>query len=173
MAQKGDHSHEPEYGKQDSRRVFEELKDLSRNKTPKVALATALVPTTDWFAAQLALPSKTSLLKTSQIIRKRNYVVQHPDPVQCAFGIPREFQHFVVFDSGKEDHERIFTFADSQLLKQLETAEFWLADGTFKVTPKVFYQLYTIHIQLADSAPACLYALLPSSSFTKEKVQRN
>ncbi|KFD55608.1 hypothetical protein M513_03356 [Trichuris suis] len=30
-------------------------------------------------------------------------------------------------------------------LQKLESASFWIMDGTFKTVPKIFYQLYTIH----------------------------
>ena len=47
------------------------------------------------------------------------------------------------------------------MLRVLETANFWLADGTFKVTPKSFHELYSIHVSLSGIAPACIYAFLP------------
>ena len=50
------------------------------------------------------------------------------------------------------------------MLRLLETSNFWLADGTFKVTPKRFYQLYSIHVSLSGIAPACIYAFLPNKS---------
>ena len=50
------------------------------------------------------------------------------------------------------------------MLPVLETSNFWLADGTFKVTPKMFYQLYSIHVSLSGIAPACIYAFLPNKT---------
>ena len=47
------------------------------------------------------------------------------------------------------------------MLRVLETSNFWLADGTFKVTPKMFYQFYSIHVSLSGVAPACNYLFLP------------
>ena len=106
MAQQGNHSHEPDNGKQDSKRFIEELKGFSINETPTVALATALIPTTDCLATQLALPLKTSLLETSQTICKK-HVVKHPTQSSATLENIKGCQHFVVFDSDKEDRERI------------------------------------------------------------------
>ena len=58
---------------------------------------------------------KKRLVKTSKKIHRKHGVVQHADSVQRSFQIPQEFQHFVVFNSGKEDQERILIFADPQL----------------------------------------------------------
>ncbi len=80
------------------------------------------------------------------------------------FEVVPEFLPFLLYDSGSDNHERILIFGDHFMVNQLEASNFWLADGTFKLTPKVFYQLYTIHIQISDIAPACVYALLPNKT---------
>ena len=36
----------------------------------------------------------------------------------------------------------------------------WLVDGTFKLSPEIFYQIYTIHVELNGFAPPCVYVLL-------------
>ena len=46
----------------------------------------------------------------------------------------------------------------------LESSKFWLGDGTFKLSPKNFYQIYTLHAYILGTAPACLYALLPNKT---------
>ena len=35
---------------------------------------------------------------------------------------------------------------------------------TFKITPKMFYQLYSIHVSVSGIAPACIYAFLPNKT---------
>ena len=42
----------------------------------------------------------------------------------------------------------------------LEGSKFWLGYGTFKLSPKIFYQIYTLHAYVLGIAPACLYVLL-------------
>ena len=50
------------------------------------------------------------------------------------------------------------------MLRVLETSHFLLADDTFKVTPKMFYQFYFIHVSFSGIAPSCIYALLPKTN---------
>ena len=38
----------------------------------------------------------------------------------------------------------------------------WLADGTFKECPSIFYQLFTIHVECQGYCPVCVYLLLPN-----------
>ena len=42
--------------------------------------------------------------------------------------------------------------------------EHWYADGTFKVSPKLFFQLYTIHGQQRVSIFPCVFGLLPNKT---------
>ena len=37
----------------------------------------------------------------------------------------------------------------------------WIADGTFRSCPSLFYQSYTIHVMIEDKATPCLFILLP------------
>ena len=55
-------------------------------------------------------------------------------------------------------------FGDNELIKFLQSSPSWLADGTFKLSPKTFYQLYTVHIQCPGIAPACVYGFLPNKT---------
>ena len=50
------------------------------------------------------------------------------------------------------------------MLRVLEKSSFWLADGFFKITPKIFDQLYSIHVSVSGIAPACIYAFLPNKT---------
>ena len=55
-------------------------------------------------------------------------------------------------------------FGDNEMIKYLQSSPSWLADGTFKLSPKMFYQLYTVHIQGPGIAPACVYGFLPNKT---------
>ena len=71
-------------------------------------------------------------------MRKQQEQVLPISPATRNFEVPELFQNFVRSDSGQYDHERIILFGDPEMLRVLEKSNFWLADGTFKVTPKVF-----------------------------------
>ena len=62
-------------------------------------------------------------------------------------------------DSGSKDQEMI---ARSGVPKILEVSinPLWLAVETFKITPKMFYGLYSILVIVSGIAPACIYAFL-------------
>jgi len=79
------------------------------------------------------------------------------------FEVPEEFKDFLIYDSGTEDPERFLIFGQQTLLELLEsTHNLWLADGTFKLCPEIFFQLFTIHTSINGYNPPCIYALLPN-----------
>lgn len=74
---------------------------------------------------------------------------------------------FLLHDSGAGDSDRLFIFATQQNLKCLAEATAWFADGTFKVTPGQFYQLYTVHAATNGIVVPMAYGLLPNKSEAK------
>ena len=50
------------------------------------------------------------------------------------------------------------------MLSLLEESQSWYVDGTFKVVPEQFFQLYTIHAQKGGMIIPCVYALLTNKS---------
>ena len=55
-------------------------------------------------------------------------------------------------------------------LRVLALCSVWLSDGTFKVTPPLFMQLYTIHGSYKERTFPLVYALLPTK--TQEVYER-
>ena len=52
-----------------------------------------------------------------------------------------------------------------ELLDGLARADVWIADGTFKVVPSIFFQLYSFHFNFACGInPAGLYCLLTNKT---------
>ena len=84
------------------------------------------------------------------------------EPSDRFFDMPDTFQAFLGYNSGKDDNEPFSIFGDPYMTSDLEGSKFWLADGTFKLSTKNFYQIYTLHVYIFGIAPACLYALLPN-----------
>ena len=50
------------------------------------------------------------------------------------------------------------------MLILLEKQSFWLANGTFKITSRMFYQLYTFDRRVSGMAPNCIWACLPNKT---------
>ena len=81
--------------------------------------------------------------------------------------IPEKFskthdgEDFVFYDSGDNDEEKIIVFTTEKSMDLLRRSEFWHADGTFKVAPSIFYQLF-IYSYFNNSTLPLVYALLPN-----------
>ena len=79
---------------------------------------------------------------------------------------------FLLYDSGSiAENSRIIIFGTKCNVETLNTSSVWLADGTFKVAPKLFFQLYVVHalkggpdtFENGHMLPS-LFVLLPSKS---------
>lgn len=118
----------------------------------------------------MALPKKTSL---HRMLRRHRQVVLStgnnqqtlpPPPNDLSFEFPLRFTDLLLFDSGPGD-DRILILGDRILLDGLARSDVWLADGTFKVVPSIYFQLYSIHFQFINGVnPAAVYCLLPSKT---------
>ncbi|KAH9644537.1 hypothetical protein HF086_002338 [Spodoptera exigua] len=77
----------------------------------------------------------------------------------------------ILFADYAHGKTRILIFADNELKKYMATCKKFYMDGTFKVCPKPFYQLYTIHAELGSSQEylnviPVIYALLPDKKMS-------
>ena len=69
-------------------------------------------------------------------------------------------ERFLQFDSGAGDINRMIMFATAKMISILKTSQSWYADGTFKVAPQQFYQLYTTHGEKDGYIFPCVYVLV-------------
>lgn len=116
------------------------------------------------------LPSYAASQRMIERKRKRNYVGNAAPRSRQEIAIPDELlrttrgDNFLLWDSGPEDENRIIVFGTERNMDLLEENRHWFVDGTFKVAPELFMQLFTIHALLDNSATPLIYALLPSKS---------
>lgn len=81
---------------------------------------------------------------------------------------------FFVYDDGIDD--KILIFATPTALNVCKKINTWYGDGTFKVTPKPFFQMYTLLVDLGSDPESnyfvpVIYALLPDKSqYTYERL---
>ncbi|KAF0299457.1 hypothetical protein FJT64_027778 [Amphibalanus amphitrite] len=76
-------------------------------------------------------------------------------------GQPEE--RFLLYDSANDetyDGGRIVIFSSDWGLEKLALSLHWAADGTFKVSPTLFQQLYTVHATTLGVTVPCVYGLL-------------
>ena len=91
---------------------------------------------------KVSLPSEAALKRSFQ--RSRAHLFP-PNLTNRYFPIPKEYQPLVLFDSNEKDTERIIVVWKQELLNLLIEPKCLVGDGTFKVVPELFYQLYTLH----------------------------
>ncbi|CAF4548075.1 unnamed protein product [Rotaria socialis] len=70
---------------------------------------------------------------------------------------------FLRYDSGS-GNDRIIIFSSTEQLQLLENGEELLVDGTFKVSPSIFYQLYAMHVVYRNAVLPVVFALLPNKT---------
>ena len=100
------------------------------------------------------LPQKDSLRRG---IRRQQAAI-HPRAPRTLEDIEEIPQKNITTKSGT----KILIFATTSSLQVLGIGSGWLADGTFKVVPSVFTQLYTIHSFVDGVWTSEVYALLSS-----------
>ena len=71
---------------------------------------------------------------------------------------------FLQFDSGREDQNWILIFATNEGLNDMKTYKNGSFDDTFNNSPNIFYQLFTIHIQIGKITIPRIFAFLPNKS---------
>lgn len=113
-------------------------------------LNTANVP--DEVAAHLPdLPN----IKQALLRHRSKTLPSNPRTIEDLECIPRQFsvtangEQFLLYDSHNDEEEeltcgRIIIFATDENLRRLFRCKLWSADGTFKSSPSIFYQLFTI-----------------------------
>ena len=88
------------------------------------------------------------------------------DPSSCAdvvipssLKVTHRGDSFLLFDSGEGDIHRLLLFGKSNFLSILKESSNWYCDGTFKVVPEQFFQIYTIHAEREGYIFPCVYCL--------------
>ena len=72
-----------------------------------------------------------------------------------------ERENFLIADSGQSD-DRILIFGRESWTKYLLDSGVWYADGTFRLAPLLFTQVYVILAKKHGGIHSILYALLPN-----------
>ena len=82
--------------------------------------------------------------------------IQIPDQLK----VTTRGDSFLFWDSGKDDPQQLFVFCTDRNIDTLEQNAHWFMDGTFKVVPELFVQLFTIHAVVDNRALPMVYVLL-------------
>lgn len=171
----GSHNHEPRAIKSEIRKFQMNIcKDAKEtHETPAQIISQNLGHLSA--AAKGHLPMAHHLKRT--VRRVRGQTIKHPPNPSRREDIkfPEIFQktangsNFILFDSG-EKSDRILIFGTLANLEFLKNCDLWLCDGTFKVSPPLFDQVFVIHgLRNNSTAVPLLYCLTPNRLTTTYK----
>ena len=170
IEQTNEHTHPPSETNCEMARVKAEIKRRAEtsNDTSRQILAGELGGVTETTIVNLQ-PMET-LRRNIRAARQERNTPTQPLNREAIPVIPQHYcetedeQNFLIFDSGVADPDRILIFSSEQQLQFLSISDHWFADGTFKVCPKVFFQVYTIHAEQGGKIFPCVFALLPNKT---------
>ena len=162
-----DHTHSPDIGRPEALKIRQSIKRcaVDSEETPQQVITQELRDVTD--SAAVKLPTICSIRRC--IHRYRHDAGNAPANPQTRVdlelpeGCTRTLagEQFLLFDNGAVE-DWILLFSTDSLLLTLETPLDWFCDGTFKVVPGLFYQLFTIHAMTNGHIVPCVFALLPN-----------
>ena len=69
-------------------------------------------------------------------------------------------EKFLLFDSCFNGNDRVICFSTKKNLRRLLEADQWLANATFRSSPKIFRQLWSIHAQFEERTLPMVYFLM-------------
>ena len=176
VGQMHEHTHPPSQAKCGLTNLKAGIKRRATNSsdTKRQILATEAVNIPQTVAVNMPL---TDSIRRNIRLQRQNRQ-QYPNPIarEAVPELPAEYrqtatgEQFLIHDSGVGDENRILIFGSVQALELLGQSLHWFSDGTFKVCPEIFYQLYTLHALINERVIPCIYALLPNK--TEETYHR-
>lgn len=117
-----------------------------------------------------ALPSRQSMCRRIQRARRRINPTP-PVPIErTGYDIPDKYcntsdgRKFLAHDTGKNDRNRILIFCTEEGFDFMVNRPHWFADCTFKCSPDIYYQVFSLHVYISGTVVPVLYALLPNKT---------
>ena len=123
--------------------------------------------------AAVNLPDLSNLRRNIRHQWQEQNILPNPPRKEDVPVLPHEYQmtgtseRFLLFDSGVGDINRMFIFATNGGIDMLSNSSQWFGDGTFKLCPQIFSQLYTNHALVNHEVLPCVFALLPSKKISQ------
>ena len=139
-----DHNHAGNVASSYARKALRDMKNKMSelSATPSSSQAAVMSQLEDHVL--MALPQRSTVSKTLCRHKRKTTSSENGGrplpaiPTDLSFEIPEEFADIIRFDSGLGDN-RLILISCPELLDGLARASLWLADGTFKVVPTLFF----------------------------------
>lgn len=168
------HNHAPDPAAEQMKVQLQKMihEGCSSNAHPRHLISTAVASLTE--EALASVPKKSSMTRRIQRARSRAEGFR-PEPTSLeGFQIPPEYQtavhsgrnvRFLLHDNMGNDEDRmpcsrIIVYASDSMLDLLADSKYWMFNGTFKFSPPLFAQVFTIHAIRGSNIYPCAYALL-------------
>lgn len=147
-----DHCHGPDPIEIDRMRAINGLKESAKSTRQKSSIMIQDLLTSSDQEVAATLPS-INALKCS-IARQRKDKAS--EPTSLDFDVDGED----ILADLRVESERYIIFGRRQSLDLMSRSEFWMMDGTFKTCPRLFHQIYSIHVSLSGHTFPCLFVLM-------------
>ena len=166
----GDHSHSANPTKPKVYGTLARMKESAKESqlSARSLIANASASLDD--AGCYLMPSTATLSRNIRKWRQENVQAPPIPDARNGYVIPVAFQclesgeNILLYDSGEDNENRILIFGTNSGLDDLENYRNWACDGTFKCSPDIYYQLYTLHIHIDNVSIPRIFALLPNKS---------
>ncbi|CAG8559248.1 10972_t:CDS:2 [Dentiscutata heterogama] len=142
------HNHSPRTGRKDVVKLISNIKQQAKNTRdkPSQIIQNNLANVSEGIIPYI--PSYEALRSTIKRARRTESTLEPKSldeidiPTSLCFTLSGDL---FFLKNAIVDQEGYLLFSTIKNIRYLSQATFWLMDGTFKIVPKLFYQLYTIH----------------------------
>ncbi|CAF0766296.1 unnamed protein product [Brachionus calyciflorus] len=145
------HNHLPDPSRTECLLAIDKLKSLAQltNQNLRAIIKSEQIDLTNKSSAKMTRHTNlTQMVKRVQSkkvdsgdVTKTREQINIPDCLMNTYSGER----FLLDDSGSDDEERVLIFGTKNNIDLLETNPEWYCDGTFAVSPSLFYQVFTIN----------------------------
>lgn len=143
------HNHAPNPEEVEALRIIGAIKREVNEYADRAPAAVMRIAVNASSAVQAHLPEKDNLRKTIQRERTKQ-LPANPNSIQDLESVPDRFTKtltgstFLIYDSYEDDDYtsncgRILVFSTRENLRRLFKSTIWHLDGTFKITPSIFF----------------------------------
>lgn len=167
--ERGNHNHQPDFGKEKAAKAKNELKRRVREKpnTDPATITQQIFGNADEETLS-ALPKENSLKRTAQRTRREGQP-ELPTSLDDLVEIPERYrqvqgENWLLHDNGPNAQHRLIVFARPHTLRLMSSSTTWFGDGTFKTAPSLVRQIYTIHFNHHENVVLGVAALMENKS---------
>ena len=170
VVKSSDHNHAPSTTSIGANELVNKMKQRSRTSKDKPATIIQDITSEATLETIIEMPSKEALRKRIQRARKNN---QSGSTLSEDQKLTLAGQKFLLSEI-VEDNDKYLIFGTIKNIELMYRSDFWIMDGTFKVVPKDFQQICSIHCVFSSGSKKMtfpfVYILMTSrseASYTK------